>query len=241
LTDARRGIAYEYDASGLTAQDHTTMKTNEEWLRALSADGIEQGDALKDLREILIHGMRGYLAEDRGYKSGHGSEAGQIVEDCAQDALVIIKRKIGTFRGESRFTTWATTIAIRQLLGELRRRKWKALSIDASSVGRDLPNRLMESLQSDTPEAALEQDQVWSLLKRIVEKDLTSRQRFVLIANAFQGMPLDLIANELGTNRDNVYKILHDARKKLKRCIMKEGLTQQEILRIFEVKNKNFK
>jgi RNA polymerase sigma-70 factor, ECF subfamily len=212
------------------------MKTNEEWLRALRAEGAEQGDALKDLREILIHGMCAYLAEDRGYKSGRGSEARQIVEDCAQETLLIIKRKIDTFRGESRFTTWATTIAIRQLLGELRRRKWRDLSIDPSSIGRDLPNRPVEALRSDTPERALEQDEVWSLLKRIFEKDLTARQRFVLIANAFQGMPLDLIAEELGTNRDNVYKILHDARKKLKRCLTKQGVTQEEILRIFEVK-----
>jgi RNA polymerase sigma-70 factor, ECF subfamily len=208
------------------------MKTNEEWLRALRADGAEQDDALKDLRERLVHGMRAYLSEDRGYSSARGSEAArQIVEDCAQDALQIIKRKIDTFRGESRFTTWATTIAIRQLLGELRRRKWKDLSIDASSIGRDFPNR-----PTDTPEMALQQGEVWNLIKRIIEKDLTSRQRFVLIANAFQGMPLNLIAEKLGTNRDNIYKILHDARKKLKGCLTKRGLTQEEILRTFEVK-----
>jgi RNA polymerase sigma-70 factor (ECF subfamily) len=207
------------------------MKTNEEWLRALRVDGIEQDDALRDLREILVYGMRAYLAEDHGNNSVYGSEARQIVEDCVQETLLIIKRKIGTFRGESRFTTWATTIAIRQLLGELRRRKWENLSIDASSIGRDFPHRL-----TDTPETALQQGEVWNLIKRIIEKDLTSRQRFVLIASAFQGMPLDLIADKLGTNRDNVYKILHDTRKKLKGCLTKRGLTQEEILRIFEVK-----
>jgi RNA polymerase sigma-70 factor (ECF subfamily) len=213
------------------------MKTNEEWLQALRANGIEQEDALKDLRERLLHGMRGYLAEDRGYRSALASEeARQMVEDCAQEALLIIRKKIDTFRGESRFTTWATTVAIRLLLGELRRQKWKHVSIEDSSIGRDLPNRPMESLQSGNPEIALQQDEVWSLLKRIVEKDLTSRQRFVLIASAFQGMPLDLIAAKLGTNRDNVYKTLHDARKKLKGCLTKRGVTQEEILRIFEVK-----
>jgi RNA polymerase sigma-70 factor, ECF subfamily len=212
------------------------MRSNAEWLRALSASGIVQDDALKELREILIRGMRAYLAEDRGYNSVQGSEARQIVEDCAQETLLIIQRKIGTFRDESRFTTWATTIAIRELLGELRRRKWKDLSIDPSSIGRDLPKRPMEAFQSETPEIALQQNEVWTLLKRIVEKDLTSRQRFVLTASAFQGMPLDLIADKLGTNRDNVYKILHDARKKLKECLTKRGLTEEEILGIFEGK-----
>jgi RNA polymerase sigma-70 factor (ECF subfamily) len=213
------------------------MKTNEDWLRALSADGIEQEDALKDLRERLLLGLRAYLVEDRGYGSALGSqEARQILEDCVQEALLIIKQKIDTFRGESRFTTWATTVAIRLLLGELRRRKWKRVSIEESSIGHDLPNRPMENLQSGNPEMALQQDEVWSLLKRIVEKDLTSRQRFVLIASAFQDMPLDVIADKLGTNRDNVYKILHDARKKIKGCLTKRGVTQEEILRIFEIR-----
>lgn len=213
------------------------MRTNEQWLRALRTGGAEQEEALKDLRERLIHGMRAYLAEDRGYKSGRGSEdARQIVEDCAQEALLIIKRKIDTFRGESRFTTWATTIAIRRLLSELRRRQWHELSIEESAIGHDLPDRPVEPLQSGNPEMALQQDEVWSLLKQIVEKDLTSRQRFVLIASAFQGMPLDLIAAKLGTNRDNVYKILHDARKKLKVCLTKRRITLEEILQTFEVK-----
>jgi RNA polymerase sigma-70 factor, ECF subfamily len=213
------------------------MKTNEEWLRALRTGGSEQEEALKDLRERLIHGMRAYLAEDRGYKSGRGSEdARQIVEDCAQEALLIIKRKIDTFRGESRFTTWATTIAIRRLLSELRRRQWHELSIEESAIGHDLPDRPIEPLQSGNPEMAFQQDEVWSLLKQIVETDLTSRQRFVLIASAFQGMPLDLIAAKLGTNRDNVYKILHDARKKLKVCLTKRRITLEEILQTFEVK-----
>jgi RNA polymerase sigma-70 factor, ECF subfamily len=214
------------------------MKTNEEWLRALTVGGIEQEDALKDLRARLVQGMHSYLAKDHVFRSLLGpEEARQIIEDCTQETLLTIKRKIGTFRGESRFTTWATMIAIRQLLGELRRRKWKDLSVDSSSLGRDLPNRPLEDLSSNTPEMVLQQHEVWSLLTKIIEKDLTSRQRFVLIASVFQAMPLDLIAEKLGTNRDNVYKILHDARKKLKRCLSKSGFTQEEILRVFEGKN----
>jgi RNA polymerase sigma-70 factor (ECF subfamily) len=97
------------------------------------------------------------------------------------------------------------------------------------------PGDPLKAVQSGNPEMALQQEEVWSMLKRIVE-DLTSRQRFVLIASAFQGMPLDLIADRLGTNRDNVYKILHDARKKLKRCLTKRGLTAEELIRTFELK-----
>jgi RNA polymerase sigma-70 factor, ECF subfamily len=213
------------------------MRTNEEWLRALRADAIEQEEALKDLRERLLLGMRAYLADERGYTTALALEdAREIVEDCAQEALLIIRQKINAFRGESLFTTWATTIAIRLLLGELRRRKWKQASIEYSKIGYDFPGRPVETVQSRNPEMALQQEEVWRMLKRIVEKDLTSRQRFVLIASAFQGMPLDLIADRLGTNRDNVYKILHDARKKLKRCLIKQGLTAEELIRTFELK-----
>jgi RNA polymerase sigma-70 factor, ECF subfamily len=218
------------------AYDQNRMKTNEEWLRALRAHGSEEDNALKDLREILIRGIGAFIAADRDYNLGHGSEAGQLLEDCAQEALLIIKRKVDTFRGESRFTTWAITIAIRQLLSELRRRKWKDLSVDPATIGHDLPRQPLEALQSQTPELALQQHEVWNLLKRIIEKELTSRQRFVLIASAFQDTPLDLIADNLGTSRDNVYKILHDARKKLKGCLSKRGITQEEILRTFDVK-----
>jgi RNA polymerase sigma-70 factor, ECF subfamily len=213
------------------------MRTNDEWLRALRSDGIEQEEALKDLRERLLLGMRAYLADERGYTTALAfADAKEIVEDCAQEALLIIRQKIDAFRGESRFTTWATTIAIRLLLGELRRRKWKQVSIESSKIGHNLPDRPAEAPQYGNPEMALQQQEVWSMLKRVVEKDLTSRQRFVLIASAFQGMPLDLIADRLGTNRDNVYKILHDARKKLKRCLTKRGLTAEELIRTFEPK-----
>jgi RNA polymerase sigma-70 factor, ECF subfamily len=211
------------------------MKTNEEWLRTLRADGIEQDDALKDLRETILRAMRAYLAADSGYRS---EEVRQIAEDCAQETLLTIRQKIDTFKGESRFTTWATSIAIRILLGELRRRRWKHLSIQHSRIGHDLPNRPIETLQSrdPDPELALQQDEIWQTLTTIIEEELTARQRYVLIASVFQGMPLDLVANRLGTNRDNVYKVLHDARKKLKTCLTKRGLTQEEILRIFQIR-----
>ena len=212
------------------------MKTNEEWLRALRADGIEQEDALKDLRERILHGMRAYLAEDAGYRSTLPSgEATQIIEDCAQEALLTIREKIDSFRGESRFTTWATTVAIRLLLAQLRRRRWTRLAIEYPGIGDKFPEGPVEALQSGNPETALQQSEFWSMLKKIVEKDLTSRQRFVLIASAFQGMPLDIIAERLGTNRDNVYKVLHDARIKLKGCLKAGGFSQEEILRIFGV------
>lgn len=214
-----------------------SMKTrsNEEWLRALRADGVEQEEALKELRERLLRAILSYLRRHHfGRASLSGEEARQLAEDCAQEALLAIREKLETFRGESRFTTWAYAVAIRLVLGEFRRRRWKDVSLDQSRIGEEPPAWPIEDMKSPDPEQALQQQQVWSILKALIERELTHRQRSVLVAHVFQGMPLDLAAARLETNRDNVYKILHDARKKLKRCLIERGLTQEEIFGAFE-------
>ena len=154
---------------------------------------------------------------------------------------MVIREKLSTFRGESQFITWATSIALRILLGELRRRRWKDVSIDQPRIGEELPNWPIEDAKSQDPERALQQDEVWRILQGIIDKELTSRQRFVMIANVFQEMPLDLIADQLGTSRDNVYKLIHDARKRLKSSLIEHGLTREEILGIFESPEKRYR
>jgi RNA polymerase sigma-70 factor, ECF subfamily len=212
------------------------IKTNQDWLRALRASGVEQEEALKDLRQKFLHIFRTYLGKSQGDRRALSSEeARQLAEDCAQEALLKIQDKLGSFRGESQFTTWATTVAIRVLLQELRRRRWKDLSLRYSHIGDHPPDWPIDDPKSQDPERALQQDEVWQIVKRIIEEELTARQRYVLVANVFQGMPLDLIADRLGTNRDNVYKVLHDARKKLQRCLTKRSLSQEELLQIFEI------
>jgi RNA polymerase sigma-70 factor, ECF subfamily len=212
------------------------IRTNEDWLRALTAVGAEQEEALKDLSQRFLHTMRAFLRESHGGNPVLDAEdARQLAEDCAQEALLKVQEKLASFRGESRFTTWATTIAIRVLLQELRRRRWKDVSLRYSHIGDHPPDWPIDDPKSQDPEKALQQHEVWQIVTRIIEEDLTARQRYVLVANVFQGMPIDLIAHRLGTNRDTVYKVLHDARKKLKLCLSKRGLTQEEILQIFEI------
>jgi RNA polymerase sigma-70 factor (ECF subfamily) len=190
------------------------IKTNQEWLRALRATGAEQEEALNDLRQRFLRTMRNLLRKSNKPALGP-EEARQLAEDCAQEALSKIQEKLGSFRGESQFTTWATTVAIRILLQELRRRRWQDISLESSYSDDHAPGWPIENLESQDPERALQQGEVWQIMKGIIEEELTARQRYVLLANVFQGMPLDLVADRLGTNRDNVYKVLHDARKKL--------------------------
>ena len=207
---------------------------NAEWLDGLHAEGSKQEETLKDLREGILRVIHAYILRHHiGRPSFTTQEADHLAQDCTQEALLIILRNLNTFRGDSRFTTWAYQVALRVVLGELRHKRWEEVSLDRSQVGEDLPAWPIEDTKSPDPERALQQVQAWELLKGIIENDLTPRQRSVLVANVFQGMPLDAVAEWLGTNRDNVYKILHDARKKLKRCLLDRKLTQHEILEIF--------
>ena len=207
---------------------------NAEWLDDLKADGPRQDQALKDLREGILRVLLNYISRHHvGRPTPAPEEADHLAQDCTQEALLIILKNLGTFRGESRFTTWAYQVAIRVVLGELRRSRWKEVSLDRSQIGEDLPDWPIEDTKSPDPERALQQGQMWQILKGIIENDLTPRQRSVLVAHVFQAMPLDLVAEWLGTNRDNVYKILHDARQKLKRVLIDRKLTQHEILEVF--------
>lgn len=207
---------------------------NAEWLDDLKTDGPRQEEALKHLRESILRVIHAYILRHHIGRPGFpAQEAYHLAQDCTQEALLIVLKNLNTFRGESRFTTWAYQVAIRVVLGELRHRRWKEVSLDRSQVGEDLPAWPIEDTKSPDPERALQQVQAWEILKGIIENDLTPRQRSVLVANVFQGMPLDEVAEWLGTNRDNVYKILHDARKKLKRGLLDRKLTQHDILEVF--------
>jgi RNA polymerase sigma-70 factor (ECF subfamily) len=210
-----------------------TMKSNQEWLSALKAEGSDQEKALKELRKQLLRVILAYLGKHATSGALGREEARQIAEDCAQESLLLIRANLATFRGESQFTTWAYAIALRATLGELRRRRWRQVKLSPSLIGQvpsDLP---LSRTPSPAPDQAAQQEQAWSLLSQIIKTELTERQRTALVAHAFQEMPLDTVAELLGTNRDNVYKLIHDARKKLKRSLLGRGLTHGDILKLF--------
>ena len=74
----------------------------------------------------------------------------------------------------------------------------------------------------------------WSALSKTLF--LTPLQRKALVAHAFQGMPLDLVAEWLGGNRNSIYKLIHDARKRLKAALLSEGVTHQDIIATFDLR-----
>jgi len=157
------------------------------------------------------------------------------LEDFAQEALLKILAGLDSFRGESRFTTWAQKIAVRVALTELRRHRWRDVSLDKMTGGPDADHFISGTLADPSagPEQQAIQRMLLSTLRRIIATELTDRQRQALVAARIHGMPLEEVARRMGTNRNALYKLLHDARQRLKKRMMAEGLSPQDVLAAF--------
>ncbi|MGH6834067.1 MAG: RNA polymerase sigma factor [Methylocella sp.] len=208
------------------------QRSNSEWLTALREGGRAQEAALAELRLRLLGAIRAYLSKHYAIQGSLGTEEPQhLAEDCTQEAILIIRAKLDGFRGESQFMTWAFSIAIRVALGELRRRRWRQATVEKAHLGQALPAWPVEE---PGPERSLQQKQAWTLLTRLIDTALTPLQRTALVAHAFQEMPLDLVAEWLGTNRNSLYKLIHDARKRLKQALLAQGLTHKDLIAVFD-------
>jgi RNA polymerase sigma-70 factor (ECF subfamily) len=200
-------------------------RTNQEWLAELR--GPDRDEALADLRAFLIRGLHYAMAD-------YSDVDEAIIEDFVQDALLRILDNLDSFRGESRFTTWAQKIAVRVGLTELRRRRWRDVSLDkmVESQGLDfVPDVLVD--QSARPDEQTVQRIFLDTLRRIIATELTDKQRQALVATQIHGMPLEEVARRMGSNRNALYKLLHDARQRLKKRMEAEGLLPQDVLAAF--------
>jgi RNA polymerase sigma-70 factor (ECF subfamily) len=197
-------------------------RSNDQWLAALR--GPKKDEALADLRIVLVRGLRAAL---RGQSSG----VELSVEDFVQEALIRILDNLDSFRGESRFTTWAHKICVRTAFAELRRRRWRDVSLEEAIHGREESVNTPADPLAD-PERAATQRTVMTEFRRFIDEELTDRQRRALLA-ALGGMHLEEVARRMGTNRNALYKLLHDARKRLKRRMTAEGLSPQDVLGAF--------
>jgi RNA polymerase sigma-70 factor (ECF subfamily) len=200
------------------------QRTNEEWLAALRGSGREA--ALSDLRQILVRGLSYALVDQPNLQPGD-------LEDFAQEALLRILDRLDSFRGESQFTTWAHKIAIRVAFTELRRLRWRDVSLDAAveAGAIDFVPEALVDMRAD-PEQQVLQRSLLEMLRQMMMTDLTERQRQALAAMLY-GMPLEEIARRMGSNRNALYKLLHDARQKLKSRMMDHGLSSEDVMHVF--------
>ncbi len=207
-------------------------RTNEEWLADLQSDGPSRDAALEDLRAVIAKGLPYALSR---WVSPSEPQFEFLVEEVTQESLLRILDRLNTFEGRSQFTTWAHKIAIRIALSELRRKRWRDSSLDelVDDEEAPAPESLLED-SSASPETSVERADMMTRVRRIIAEELTDRQREALLLLSVQDMPMEEAAKRLRTNRNALYKLLHDARLRLKRRLSLEGLSAQEVLTAFE-------
>jgi len=208
----------------------TVERTNEAWVAALKDSPDPQ--AVTDLRERLLRGLRYAL------KQYHVTESD--LEDFAQDALVKVLDNVQTFRGESKFTTWAQKIAIRVAFSELRRKRWENIALQDmvpdelanEEAGDSSPLDWLASAEP-TPELHVTQQSLRAMLAELIRNELTDLQRRALVAVVLHGMPIEEVARRMDTNRNALYKLLHDARQRLKARLESQGVSVDDVLEDF--------
>ncbi|HQU35038.1 MAG TPA: sigma-70 family RNA polymerase sigma factor [Anaerolineales bacterium] len=211
-----------------------TSRTNEQWLAELRASGLERETALEDLRAVIQKGLPYALSR---WLSPDQPQFNALVEEVTQETLLRVLDQLGTFEGRSQFTTWVHKIAVRIALTELRRKRWRDSSLDELTENEDVPPP--PGLLADThagPETSAERADMLTHVRRIIEEELTDRQREALILLGVRDMPMEDAAKKLKTNRNALYKLLHDARVRLKSRLSMEDIAPNEILALFEQK-----
>jgi RNA polymerase sigma-70 factor (ECF subfamily) len=209
-------------------------RTNEQWLADLQSDGLARESALEDLRAVVVGGLPYALSR---WISASDPQFDSLVEEVAQETLVRTLKRLHTFEGRSQFTTWVHKIAIRIALSELRRKRWRDASLDEMVDDEEAP--APDSLLADShalPETSVERADMIERVRRIIAEELTDRQREALVMLGVQDVPMEEAARRLKTNRNALYKLLHDARLRLKRRLSMEGLEAQDVLTAFEDK-----
>ena len=199
---------------------------SQEWLRALRAGGRAKDEAVERLHGLLLRAARFEVARRRpSLPHLRGNDLDDIALEAADDALMSVLARLDDFHGASRFTTWVYKFALLEASVKLRKRAWQ---------GREVPLEPetwgLFSSSGIEPDAAAEQSELLSTLQSAIEEILTPHQRRVLVALVLNGVPIDVLADRLGSTRGALYKTLHDARRKLRGYLGEQGLSLENWL-----------
>jgi len=207
-------------------------RTNEDWLTSLRSSGEQREVALADLSKIIINGMPYALSK---WIQQDDPRFSPLVEEVTQETLLRVLARLDSFEGRSQFTTWVYTIAVRFALTEIRRAKWKETSLDQMLEGKDVGDESREMPDMGVNvEMSFEKRETISMIQKVMLEELTEKQRTALMAVAIHGIPLAEVARSMNTERNALYKLLHDARLKLKRHMEEQGMSSEELIAIFE-------
>jgi RNA polymerase sigma-70 factor (ECF subfamily) len=191
------------------------------WIEALRGPGLERTPAIERLHDLLRRAAYAEAARRRHlYPEIEGVELDDICRQAAADAVVAVTAKLDGYRGASRFTTWAYGFAVLEVSVKLRRHAWRGGSIPTADDDATW-DRL--AVGAATAQARVESDELLAALRRAVAEELSPRQRGVFVAVALNDVEIDVVAGQLKSTRGAVYKLLHDARRKLRLRLEREG------------------
>lgn len=195
------------------------------WKPRLAGAQTSAKSAHPELNDENVAALCAYLR--RGLRSAFRGQRllEHDLDDFVQDALVRIIEKSHTFRGKSRFTTWATAVAIRVAYSKLRSRRYRERAVEIENASNaDHAN----SIATPDTSRLSERDALVEALRTAIHRDLTERQRTAVLGE-LRGIPSDDLAQRLGVNRNALYKLHHDARRKLRTAILEAGFTESEV------------
>ncbi len=208
-------------------------RSNEEWLAELKSDGLDKEAALADLRAVILKSLPYALSN---YLSPDNPQFKSLADEVTQDTLLRVLDHLDTFEGRSRFTTWVQKIAVRIALTELRRRRWRDYSLDSlveeNEEGVSFPSLMIDP--APNPDTLTQQSDMLLQVGRLIDEELTEKQRQAIVATAVEGVPLEEVARRMNMKRNALYKLLHDARLRLKNRMADEGLTTEDVWAVFD-------
>jgi RNA polymerase sigma-70 factor (ECF subfamily) len=189
------------------------------WLQDLAGDGQAREDAVRRLHELLLRAARFEVSRRRHTLAYlRGGDHDDLAQQSAGDALVAVLGKLGQFRGDSRFTTWAYKFALYEAAVNLRRRAWQERELPLEPDA--WPAFASRAL---SPGERVAEGELLAALRVAITERLSAHQREVLVAITLNGIPIDVLAERLNTTRGALYKTLHDARRKLRGELAAEG------------------
>jgi RNA polymerase sigma-70 factor, ECF subfamily len=188
-----------------------------DWIELLSAPGPGHDEALQRLHELLLRAARQQVSRMQPALNGIGQvRQDDIINQAADEAMISLLGKLATFEGRSRFTTWAYKFGILQAAVEVNRSMWRHRDVPLDDVHEPLA-------AGASPEQFSEAADFSIAVGAAIEQTLTDHQRRVVLALLVDDVPIDVLAEHLGTSRNTLYKTLHDARKRLRTHLTATG------------------
>ena len=194
----------------------------DDWHLDLHREGTRHDEAVAQLHGLLLRAARFEVFRRRGSLPQLSAvELDELAQDAADDAAVSVLRRLDDFRGESSFRTWAYKFALLEAAVKVRRRAWRDREV---TLEPEHWERLAHA--GPGPEDDAENEELLEAVRDGIRTALTPRQRQVLVSTVLEGVPIDVLAERLGSNRNALYKMLHDARRRLREHVAAAGFPE---------------